>query len=148
MSFDPSPDPRVRRADWASDQAALRAIRARVFVEEQGVPVALEWDGWDPLARHLLAIAPDGLAVGTARILPDGQIGRMAVLPQWRRHGLGSALLRAALTLALGPGRPLPFVHAQTSAESFYARHGFVSEGAEFDEAGIAHRLMRYLGPI
>jgi predicted GNAT family N-acyltransferase len=148
MSFDPRQTPSVRLADWEADQEALRAIRTRVFVEEQGVPAELEWDGADTHARHLLATSPTGAAMGTARVLPNGQIGRMAVLPDWRRRGVGSTLLGEALALALEPGLPRPFVHAQISVLAFYARHGFVAEGKEFFEAGIPHRLMRYPGAV
>lgn len=132
----------VRRADWSRDCEALRAIRECVFVREQSVPVELEWDGEDQGAIHLLAVDAKGLAIGTARLLPSGQIGRMAVLPEWRRRGVGSALLEAALAVASEPGRPAPFLNAQTAVLAFYRRHGFVTEGGEFMEAGIPHRRM------
>ena len=129
----------VRRADWSRDRAALRAVRQRVFVAEQSVPAELEWDGEDEGARHLLAVDAEGQAIGTARLLPSGQIGRRAVLPAWRRRGVGSALLAAALVIATEPGRPAPFLNAQTAVLDFYRRHGFVPEGGEFMEAGIPH---------
>lgn len=132
----------MRRADWSRDREALRAIRECVFVREQSVPAELEWDGEDQGAIHFLAVDANGLAIGTARLLPSGQIGRMAVLPQWRRRGVGSALLQAALAVASEPGQPAPFLNAQTAVIDFYQRHGFVPEGGEFMEAGIPHRRM------
>ena len=134
----------VRQADWERDRDALALIRMRVFVKEQGVPVALEWDGADASALHLLAFDLEQSPIGAARILPSGQIGRMAVLPAWRGRGVGSTLLREALRLATLPERPVPFLHAQTSALAFYHRHGFRAQGLEFWEAGIPHRLMVY----
>lgn len=134
----------VRQARWDQDGAALRLVRMRVFVKEQGVPVELEWDGADAGALHLLAFDLEQNPIGTARILPSGQIGRMAVLPAWRGRGVGSALLLEALVLAAAPERPVPFLHAQTSALAFYHRHGFRAQGLEFWEAGIPHRLMVY----
>jgi predicted GNAT family N-acyltransferase len=134
----------VRRAHWDQDREALSLVRVRVFVKEQGVPVELEWDGADAGAMHLLAFDLHQSPIGTARILPSGQIGRMAVLPAWRGHGVGTALLREALALAVGSDLPAPFVHAQTSALAFYHRHGFRAQGLEFWEAGIPHRLMVY----
>lgn len=132
----------VRRADWARDAEAISGVRRRVFVEEQSVPAELEWDGADETAVHLLALNAQGQAVGTARLLASGQIGRMAVVPAWRRRGVGSALLRAILAIAREDGRPPPFLNAQTSALSFYRRAGFAPEGTEFEEAGIAHWRM------
>ncbi|MGB5832596.1 MAG: GNAT family N-acetyltransferase, partial [Thiohalocapsa sp.] len=70
----------VRRADWRSDQDALRAVRRAVFVREQLVPEQLEWDGADGNAIHLVAESEHGAAIGTARLQASGQIGRMAVL--------------------------------------------------------------------
>jgi predicted GNAT family N-acyltransferase len=138
----PSEPFRVQLADWQRDGADLAGVRTRVFVEEQGVAPELEWDGEDTDAVHLIARDPSGRAIGTARLLASGQIGRMAVLAEWRGRGVGAALLDAALAAALGPGRPAPFLHAQTSAEGFYARRGFRPRGAVFEEAGIPHRLM------
>jgi predicted GNAT family N-acyltransferase len=132
----------VHRADWSRDREALRSVRQRVFVEEQSVPVELEWDGEDEGAIHLLAVDGHGQAIGTARLLPSGQIGRMAVLAEWRRRRVGSALLQAALAIAREPGRPTPFLNAQTAVLDFYHHHGFVPEGGEFMEAGIPHRHM------
>jgi len=133
----------VRVADWSRDEAALSAVRRVVFMEEQGVSAELEWDGLDADARHLLALDGAGNAIGTARLLPDGHIGRMAVLKPWRGHGVGTALLRAALELARAQGWPAVELSAQTHAIAFYARHGFTPYGEEFMDAGIPHRQMR-----
>ena len=133
---------RILRTDWARHRAELMAIRHRVFVEEQGVPVELEHDAHDASALHLLALA-DGDPVGTARMLADGHIGRMAVLPGWRRHGIGTEMLRELVAVAAERGLTGPFLHAQCTAIPFYRRLGFVPEGGVFEDAGIEHRLMR-----
>lgn len=136
-------DFRIRHADWDLDQEALRAIRLTVFVREQGVPEDLEWDDADAQAIHLLALAGAGeVPVGTARLLPTGQIGRMAVLPEWRGRGIGTALLRELLTAARQGEHPAPFLNAQVAALPFYLREGFVTVGDLFEEAGIAHQRM------
>jgi len=132
----------VRIADWGQDQAILRSIREQVFVVEQRVPVALEWDGLDPVCTHVIACAKDGSAVGTARLLKDGHIGRMAVLRPWRKRGVGSCMLVALIGIARQRGKLRCALNAQTHAIAFYERHGFVAEGEEFDDAGIAHRHM------
>ena len=130
----------VRRATWQEDQAALIAIRRRVFVHEQGVPEDEEWDGHDASAVHLIAETGDGVAMGTARVLPTGQIGRMAVLREHRGGGVGQALLEAALAAIAEQGWPRPFLNAQTAALGFYQQAGFVSQGSVFLDAGIPHR--------
>lgn len=132
----------VRAADWKRDAASIRDIRNRVFVLEQGVPESIESDGLDPECTHVLALANRD-PVGTGRLLPAGKIGRLAVLPASRRHGVGSRMLRRLVELARERGLTSVYLHAQVSALPFYAAHGFVAEGPEFDEAGIRHRRMR-----
>ena len=132
----------VRLADWAVDEAALGAIRHDVFVVEQQVPPALEWDGVDPACRHAIAEDREGWAIGCGRLLPDGHIGRMAVLPEWRGKGVGTALLSRLIESARQLGMSELALNAQTSAIGFYRRFGFVPDGDEFIEAGIAHVAM------
>lgn len=132
---------RIRPADWEADQAALRAIREQVFVREQSVPLELEWDEFDTVSRHVLAEAR-GRAIGTGRLLPDGHIGRMAVLAGWRDRGVGSALLQFLLGMARDAGHERVMLSAQVRATAFYRRFGFEVEGGEFPEAGIPHITM------
>lgn len=123
------------------------AIRRAVFVEEQGVGDALEFDGGDDHAHHLLALR-DGHAVGTLRVrsLDAGRIAkieRVAVLPGARGLKIGQALVEAALAMARSDGARAASLHAQTTAQGFYARLGFVAFGPEFMEDGILHVAMR-----
>jgi LPLT family lysophospholipid transporter-like MFS transporter len=136
------PDFVVRVADWQADRAALAAIRRRVFIDEQHVPETLEWDAHDATAQHFLLLDARGAAVGCARLLADGHLGRMAVLAKARRQGAGRLLLQAALACAQSRGVRVVRLSAQTRAAGFYARHDFVAEGDEYLEAGIPHIAM------
>ncbi|MEO8159132.1 MAG: GNAT family N-acetyltransferase [Betaproteobacteria bacterium] len=131
----------VREADWHGDRDILKTIREEVFVYEQGVPTALEWDEFDVLAWHVVALAA-GDAIGTGRLLPDGHIGRMAVLRAWRGRGAGSALLTSLMQIARSLGMKRVQLNAQVQALPFYLSHNFRIEGEEFLDAGIAHRRM------
>jgi predicted GNAT family N-acyltransferase len=136
-----STDINVRAADWEQDAAALEALRTAVFVEEQGVPRDIEWDGRDSEARHVIAEDAGGV-IGCGRILPDGRIGRLAVQAGRRSGGIGRQLLDALLDVAHSRGLISVYLHAQVSALAFYERAGFVADGEEFLEGGIAHRNM------
>ena len=132
----------VDEVAWRDAEQTLRAIRFRVFVEEQGVPEALEWDGLDAQCRHVLARVAEA-AIATGRLLPDGHIGRMAVLPHWRRRGVGRAVLLELVRIARARGDSVAILHAQSHAIEFYRRAGFAVTSAEFMEADIPHVEMR-----
>ena len=134
---------RVELGSWDALCEEAVAIRYAVFVGEQGVPVELEIDAQDPVSVHALARDASGRALGTGRLLPDGHIGRMAVLAAARGTGVGSALLIALMDESRRRGGRETIVSAQTHAIAFYARHGFVTEGKEYDDAGIPHITMR-----
>lgn len=133
----------IQQTDWARDALRLSAVRRTVFIDEQGVPEALEWDEHDAAALHVLALTLEGMPIGCARLLPDGHIGRMAVLPAWRGYGIGKALLAAILGAAQGRGFTTLKLSAQTHATGFYAAAGFVVVGAAYEEAGIPHVAMQ-----
>ena len=132
----------VQLVNWSAGSKPLKAIRIAVFVEEQGVPEDLEWDGLDGSSQHVLAVASGGTPIGTGRLLPDAHIGRMAVLKEWRGKGVGRALLDTLLVLANKSGYKEVRLHAQTHALDFYRKRGFTAQGEEFMEAGIPHFLM------
>ena len=134
----------IRFGNWDAMRADARAIRFEVFVEEQKVPAEMELDAMDALSLHGVAYDAAGAPVATARLLPDGHIGRMAVRKIMRGSGIGSALLQALMAQARARGQSHVVLSAQTQAEPFYARHGFAREGEPFQEAGIAHIRMRH----
>ena len=129
--------------DWAQDASRLSAVRRSVFIEEQGVPEAMEWDEHDVTAMHILALTLEGTPIGCARLLTDGHMGRMAVLPAWRGVGIGKALLAAAQRAAKLRGHSELKLSAQTHAAGFYAAAGFAVVGAVYEEAGIPHVAMQ-----
>lgn len=134
---------RVELGGWGELGHEAAPIRHAVFVREQGVAVEIELDEWDALSLHAIARDGDGRAIGTGRLLPDGHIGRMAVLKTARGRGAGTAILLALMEAARARGHREVVLNAQTHAAPFYRRLGFVEEGGVFDDAGIAHVKMR-----
>jgi predicted GNAT family N-acyltransferase len=132
----------IRQALWPEEQSLLRQVRESVFVMEQGVSPDLEWDHEDARAYHLLALDPQQNPIATARLLSNGQIGRMAVLPKWRKQGVGTTMMQALIEEASRIGLTLLFLHAQTHAQAFYERLDFTAVGEPFYEADIPHRYM------
>ncbi|MFV2056623.1 MAG: GNAT family N-acetyltransferase [Thiohalomonadales bacterium] len=127
-------------ADWKTQHTILSEIRRTVFIEEQQVPEELEWDELDPSCLHVLALdSHSDIPVGTGRLSTDGKIGRMAVIKQYRRRGIGCEILKKLIELAIANGSQQVYLHAQLQALPFYQTFEFVIEGKTFMEAGISH---------
>ena len=142
---------RIELMPWNDAREAASAIRHAVFVEEQGVPREMELDEHDAACVHALARDASGRAVGTGRLLPDGHIGRMAVMPAWRGKGVGGAILEELVEEARRRGHRAAVLSAQVHAIPFYESHGFAAEGETYLDADIPHRSMRRLlagGPV
>jgi len=131
----------IREATWESDAKDLSGIRRVVFIEEQNVSEEDEWEGGEEDCWHWMAVV-DGRPVGTARLKPNGTIGRMAVLKDFRSRGVGTSLMQRATNKVRSLGLGTAQLNAQTHAVAFYARFGFRVEGAEFQDAGIPHVRM------
>ncbi|MCI0440463.1 MAG: GNAT family N-acetyltransferase [Chloroflexi bacterium] len=135
----------VKQVETPAEWEAVKELRVRVFVHEQGCPLDEEFDEYDAAAIHAVALF-DGRVVGTGRVYRNGagetQIGRMAVEKSLRRGGVGGKLLSFLEEQARLMGVREVMLHAQTYVQSFYARHGYVAQGKPFDEAGIQHVRM------
>lgn len=128
---------------------SIKQIRFEVFVEEQKVDEREEYDEYEEMSQHFVALA-DGFPVGTARwrrTAKGYKLERFAVLKSHRKSGIGSAVLQAVLAevteLAKKENLPI-YLHAQVQALPFYALHGFQAYGDEFIEAEIVHRAMKF----
>ncbi|MCX4777799.1 GNAT family N-acetyltransferase [Streptomyces sp. NBC_01264] len=145
----------VRVVVTDEDLKACFGVRTEVFVVEQSVPESLEYDAYDEIAVHVLAEGPDGVPLGTGRLLygpealgktgsPEvGSLGRLAVTKAARGLGVGVALVRAIEAEAGRLGLAAVDLGAQTQAMGFYERLGYAAYGPEFLDAGIPHRSMR-----
>ena len=133
----------VHLVSWHNGEPLLREIREAVFIQEQGVPVQLEWDGLDEVSQHVLALSANGDAIGCGRITPDGKIGRIAVLPAWRGKRVGSTILEAVLNYAHSHDYQVLELNAQIQAVKLYQRFNFTEVGEEFMDADIPHIKMR-----
>lgn len=131
----------IQLVNYRTHQEILHRIRYSVFVEEQGVPASLEVDPWDPLSIHALAFYQEE-PIATGRLLPDGHIGRVAVLKSMRHKGFGTRIMERLIRAARQQGHNQTEISAQCHAVCFYRRLGFREEGQIYQEAGIDHIKM------
>ncbi len=127
---------------WEKAQPVAGPLRFAIFVGEQNVPEGIELDDQDANCVHAVAFDVDNKAIGTGRLLPDGHIGRMAVVKEWRRRGIGAEILKALIEEARRRGHAETAVSAQLQAAGFYRGFGFEPEGKIYKEAGILHQRM------
>ena len=128
---------------WEKDKTALSSIRRTVFIEEQNVPEELEWDEFDKSSLHILVTNKDNTPIATGRMKNDGHIGRMAVLKEFRKAGIGTAIMKEFLSEASKHNLKRLYLHAQTVAIPFYEKSGFTTCSDSFMDAGIAHKSMQ-----
>ena len=132
----------VHLISWHDGEPLLRGIREKVFIQEQNVPAALEWDSLDTTCHHALALSANGEAIGCGRITPDGHIGRVAVLPEWRLKRIGTAILELLVDYARSQNYPKVELNAQVQVIPLYKKFGFEAKGKVFMDANIPHRKM------
>ena len=131
----------VTITDWDTDRAAMSAVRRAVVIEEQQVPEEIELDANDVNCSHVLG-SLNGIPVACGRLVPDGHVGRVAVLREHRGKGYGCAIMQALIALAKSKGFDHVVLSSQVHALPFYEQLGFVARGDEFMEAGIPHQDM------
>lgn len=136
---------RVETTRYQVHQPGIDAVRRQVFIEEQGIDAAEEWDAHDATSVFAVALDEQEQVIGTARLLKTGSIGRMAVLPAYRRQGVGTAILQYLLEIARQQGYSTIKISAQQRVEEFYARQGFIPVGPPHEEVGIPHQNMHLL---
>jgi YbgC/YbaW family acyl-CoA thioester hydrolase len=142
---------RVELGTWQALGPLAKQVRSEVFLDEQRIPVEMAWDEADEVAIHALTRNRLGLPVATGRLLQQapgvGRIGRMAVNRVLRGSNVGRDVLRALMQAATQRGDHEVLLHAQRTAQGFYARLGFLQRGEPFEEAGIVHLEMVHALP-
>lgn len=138
----PNKAPSIVLGSWEQLREEASKIRIAVFVNEQHVPLELEFDEFDASSSHVVVYSEKGEGMATARLLAEGYIGRMAVLPAYRGMGLGADMLKTLMAKATEKGLEQVKLSAQTHAIGFYEKYGFVAVGDMYRDAGIDHQLM------
>ncbi len=126
---------------WDEQKKALSIIRDEVFIQEQQVPAELEWDEFDVHCLHVL-VTDNNKPIACGRIKPDGHIGRMAVLKEYRQQGIGRDILFTLIKHAKKNHLKKVYLHAQISALPFYQKQNFITCSETFMDAGIPHKTM------
>jgi predicted GNAT family N-acyltransferase len=131
---------------WSEASPIAYPIRYQVFVLEQRIPIDLEIDEHDASAQHLIVLL-NQKPIGTARIFKANhqsndhlKIGRLAILKDHRRQGLGSKMMEMLINYAEIHQYKKISLHAQIDALGFYENFGFIADSEEFIEGGILHR--------
>ncbi len=132
----------VKIADYKNYNFQIHQVRNEVFVVEQKVSENIEIDGLDSSAKHVLVFDGDK-AIGTGRMLPDGHIGRIAVIKQYRNKGIGKSIMEKLIDAAGDLPLSEVWLSSQYQARDFYQKLGFIELGDIYQEAGIDHIKMK-----
>jgi predicted GNAT family N-acyltransferase len=140
---------RIEWLEGTDDFTDAYRVRFQVFVKEQNVPEHIEIDDIDRIAQHIVAYR-NNAPIGTGRLfVQDGRyyLGRIAVLPEYRKQNTGALIVKSLLKKAFDSGADEVHIHAQISVRGFYEKLGFIPYGKPFYEAGIEHISMAAYKP-
>lgn len=137
---------RIELVNFKDYQKDIKAVRKAVFIDELGITPDLEWDNKDEQALYAIAVL-DNKVIGIGRLQQDGQLGRIAILPDWRHQGIGTRIIQSLIKAASESSQDCVYLSAQREALDFYEKLGFVKTGYPFVAAGIIHQGMRLLLP-
>ncbi len=133
----------IKTVNFTDHFSEIEEIRTAVFIKEQNVPLELEWDEFDNKSTHIIAYY-NNKPVGTARLLNDRHIGRMAVLKAYRNRNIGKNMLKYILEIARKKASNTIKLSAQEHAVEFYKKYGFSVTSDVYMDAGIPHYNMKY----
>ena len=128
----------VKHGRWDQLQQDAKLIRTQVFICEQGITEADEWDDQDLISQHFVIYDQDQ-PIATARLLENNSVGRVAVLKAYRGQGLGQMIMLEIISYAQKQRRSVLTLSSQVQAISFYEKLGFTVQGNSYDECGISH---------
>lgn len=131
-------------AKFAAELQSCLHVRQVVFTKEQGINANADLDVNDIYATHFLALEDDRV-IGTVRVFLEGgkaKIGRLVVLKNYRKHGVGTKLMKMAIKYAKNKKVDMAVSICQVMAISFYEKLGFKKVGKVFLQVGIPHRKM------
>lgn len=128
----------VKHGRWDQLQQDAKLIRTQVFICEQGITEADEWDDQDLISQHFVIYDQDQ-PIATARLLENNSVGRVAVLKAYRGQGLGQMIMLEIISYAQKQRRSVLTLSSQVHAISFYEKLGFTVQGNPYDECGISH---------
>lgn len=129
---------RIKQGHWDQLQQDAKLIRTQVFICEQGITEADEWDDQDLISQHFVIYDQDQ-PIATARLLENNSVGRVAVLKAYRGQGLGQMIMLEIISYAQKQRRSVLTLSSQVHAISFYEKLGFIVQGNSYDECGIPH---------
>ena len=133
----------VSRVEWEMAAPLLRNVRERVFVCEWRIPKKVEFDRDDNKAFHILVCDDSSQEpIATGRILPSGEISRIAVLKPFRKNRLDEVVLSGLMKVAYELKLQEVYIQCPLSVVEYFREHCFTTEGGVYMEAGIPRQRM------
>ena len=134
-----------KKAETAEELQGALQVRQLVFTKEQGIEAAADLDIHDAYATHFIALKGKKI-IGTARVYLEGgnaHIGRLVVLKDERKQGVGTKLMEMAIDYANKKGAKSAISSCQVRKYQFYKELGYEKAGNEYSQVGIPHQKMK-----
>ena len=141
----------IIRATTTAEQAGAYYVRIQAMARQHHIPLRVEFDEHDTPETMYIVAVDDYLPVATCRLYPiddsSMMLGRIVVLPEYRRQGVGTQVVRAAEEWARQLGYATAVVESRENKTHFYETMGYVADDSKaiVGDTFTCYRMMKKL---
>ncbi|MBR3089708.1 MAG: GNAT family N-acetyltransferase [Prevotella sp.] len=141
----------IIRATTTAEQAGAYYVRIQAMARKHHIPLQVEFDEHDTPETMYIVAVDDYLPVATCRLYPiddsSMMLGRIVVLPEYRRQGVGTRVVRAAEEWARQLGYATAVVESRENKTHFYETMGYVADDSKaiVGDTFTCYRMMKKL---
>lgn len=141
----------IIRATTTAEQAGAYYVRIQAMARKHHIPLRVEFDEHDTPETMYIVAVDDYLPVATCRLYPiddsSMMLGRIVVLPEYRRQGVGTRVVRAAEEWARQLGYAIAVVESRENKTHFYETMGYVADDSKaiVGDTFTCYRMMKKL---
>ena len=122
----------IIRATTTADRAGAYYVRIQAMARKHQIPLDVEFDEHDTPDTKYIVIVDDYLPIATCRLyaIDDARVmlGRIVVLPEYRRRGFGTKVVKEAEAWARELGFTIAVVESRDNKIPFYESMGYVAD--------------------
>ena len=121
----------ILRVTTTAGRAGAYYVRIQAMARKHQIPLDVEFDEHDTPDTKYIVVVDDYLPIATCRLYPEDDdrmmLGRIVVLPEYRRQGIGTQVVSEAENWARELGFTKAVVESRDNKMPFYESMGYVA---------------------